>query len=619
MFSLGHRRDIGAGSFRPSALVAAAACACVIAVAFGTVASAAQTQPVCSSAIPSGCFIEANIGGSVQAQGFTPNSSVRFEVYASSGGALIAGPVTRDSDGTGFAAYTPPSSVAVGNHFEVTDVASGIVKKLDILPLTVDTVDTGTDTVAGTAPAGASVNVNLEHPSAGTVVVANSAGAWQADFHALGVDIVGTTSVGAWIFDDDGDKTVAAPANGCPATQHGVFWDCSVSGSLEIDSIQVIWATPNSDVRLQALDSSGDSIWGPVVKKTDADGNLQGELLGFDAGIDLVAGDRIEMTDLASSTTKTLTLIPLTMDSVDPDTDVITGTAPAGTVVRIGGDSGPGAVQPVTVTTDSSGNWRADYRALIGYDIKSTDAFYAWAFDSDGDVTSDVLGAPLDNCTPGPDTICGTAGPDSIRPTGGSTALGSSLIKRAGTLASSSRAAKRTRTVHAGPGDDILLAVAKAPLRQLRLDVGTGSIDRVVVKAGPKLPRRTKALPHVIVSGRSHEMIVVLPAHAGNLVVKVTGASGPDRVSTRNLGGHGKSRGGYTIAGKAGNDRLSGGDGADRLDGGSGNDKLNGGKGNDVLIGGPGHDVLNGGPGHDICYKGKGDRVKACEVVRQGK
>ena len=78
------------------------------------------------------------------------------------------------------------------------------------------------------------------------------------------------------------------------------------------------------------------------------------------------------------------------------------------------------------------------------------------------------------------------------------------------------------------------------------------------------------------VRGRTSSLIVVLPAHAGTLVVKVTGAKGPDRVRTRKMGGMGASTGGYLISGKSSADKITTGDGTDHLLGGPGNDVLNG-------------------------------------------
>lgn len=583
--------------------------------------ASAGPPPVCSAQSGRGCFIEVasptgawmgDVTG-VSAFSFTPNADVRFEIYDTAGGPLVAGPFSVRSDGMGRAAYFGFPAIKVGNNVVVTDLASGVVKQLEVLSLTVDTVDIDADKVAGTAPAGAMVSVNVTQPDGSVpnaTITATQSGTWTADFRAQNVNLTGSTSVGAWIFDSDGDKTLTSPRPGCPATRLGWFWDCSIHSSLERDGMQVNWATPNSDVRLQVFDAGGRSIWGPVEQKTDAQGDLGMQLLGFDSDIDLVSGDRMVMTDLATSTVKTLQLMPLSIDSVDPATDVVAGSAPAGTSLDVWAETSRalGPTSPITVQANGSGIWTVDFRATIGHDITDTDAVSAASFDADGDVTMDALGAPLGDCVPDEETVCGTAGPDTIRPTGSTT---SSQMTDAAT-------AVRTRAVYGGPGDDILLATVKKSLRRLKLDVGSGAVDRVVIRPGAK-GRAGGSIQHVVVRGRTSSLVVVLPAHAGRLVVKVTGANGSDRVSTRTMGGKGASPGGYLISGKAGADKVITGDGADRLLGGPGNDVLTGGRGKDVLKGGPGADTLKGGPGRDTCFKGRGDNVKSCEIVRRGK
>ncbi|MFD2365075.1 DUF4214 domain-containing protein [Pseudoduganella sp. GCM10020061] len=62
-----------------------------------------------------------------------------------------------------------------------------------------------------------------------------------------------------------------------------------------------------------------------------------------------------------------------------------------------------------------------------------------------------------------------------------------------------------------------------------------------------------------------------------------------------------------TLAGGAGDDKLTGLNGNDLLDGGLGDDGLDGGSGNDLLQGGLGHDQLDGGAGNDTLKGGDGD------------
>jgi Ca2+-binding RTX toxin-like protein len=69
------------------------------------------------------------------------------------------------------------------------------------------------------------------------------------------------------------------------------------------------------------------------------------------------------------------------------------------------------------------------------------------------------------------------------------------------------------------------------------------------------------------------------------------GGSGPDRL----FGGTGNDR----LEGMSGNDRLSGSSGKDRLNGGTGNDRITAGGGNDTLVDRRGTDRFSGGSGND--------------------
>jgi Ca2+-binding RTX toxin-like protein len=62
-----------------------------------------------------------------------------------------------------------------------------------------------------------------------------------------------------------------------------------------------------------------------------------------------------------------------------------------------------------------------------------------------------------------------------------------------------------------------------------------------------------------------------------------------------------------TIAGTAGNDKLTGTLSRDSIDGGAGNDTLNGAAGNDTMLGGAGNDVIDGGSDDDLINGGAGN------------
>lgn len=87
----------------------------------------------------------------------------------------------------------------------------------------------------------------------------------------------------------------------------------------------------------------------------------------------------------------------------------------------------------------------------------------------------------------------------------------------------------------------------------------------------------------------------------------VFGDAGNDRIAGQGgddtlMGGEGRD----SIDGGAGRDLLAGNQGDDRLSGGLGNDRLSGAGGDDILSGGAGADILTGGSGDDVLRGGAG-------------
>src|SRR5438067_4295337 len=142
-----------------------AAAALALAVAGGV--AAAQEPP---SPPPPGCpnpeprhachILASPDGDNVQAEGFTPRSSVTFEIYNTPGGRRVFGPVTKKTDANGNqeVCLSNPHSclegdygdlLTTGSEVKVTDVASGTVKTLVTTPLSVDAVDAAAVTVSG--------------------------------------------------------------------------------------------------------------------------------------------------------------------------------------------------------------------------------------------------------------------------------------------------------------------------------------------------------------------------------------------------------------------------------------------------------------------------------------
>jgi hypothetical protein len=585
------RDDLGLGAL-------GAHLAALLVLAFSASAAAQEPPPGCPPTPGLGaCQIHASATGSyILADRFTPNADVRFEVYDAPGGRVIYGPVTRRTDARGQRNAPGEPKLVPGNRVVVTDLATGTVKTLDVDPVTVTRVDLGADTASGTANPGVLVGVHVEsrwQPQAEASAVADAQGRWSVDFRAQGFDLVAGTNVTATVSDAEGDTTHASVGPGCTSGSWGA---CAILADPTNDWVGVDAMTPSADVRLEIYASKGGRrIYGPVTLHTKADGTVDFLEVAFTDNIDVAAGVYVVVRDLASRTTKALELTPLSIDRVDPATDVIEGTALTGTTVSIGG----AGFKPFDLQAGPGNAWRYDFHA-IGYDVTDVDAFRVSSSDEDGDFTAVHGGSPVPDCIPDATTVCGTAGPEALRTATATAAAAAGLLRS--DPWPSARAAVRRWKVSAGGSGDTVVATVDRTTRSLDVDTGRGRLDKVVVRA------RRRASGRVVVHGASRRLEVVLPAHAWRIAATVFGTQGSDRVSTRRFGGSGRSGGGYRLLGKGGADRLTGGDGADRLDGGSGND---------VLAGGPGRDALIGGPGRDTCRAGAGDVISSCEVVRR--
>jgi hypothetical protein len=499
----------------------------------------------------------------MNAWGFTPNSSVRFKVYESVGGALIYGPLTMQTDGTGFSQASNDIVIDIvpGNYVEVTDTSTSIVKAVEVSPLTIDAKDAAADTVSGTARPGDTVWVGLQGSPNGAVAVADEGGRWTASFTGgpdPGQDVTDQSGPGASVFDSDFDTTSTDPGL---RGQHFV-----IGVGLKHDSLLALGFTPHSDVVFEFYDSPGGQRLLHVTETTNGVGNRFVNF-GINPGPDVVPGNYLVVTDVATGKVRTLEVADMSIDGVDPATDVVEGRAAPGAQVNVTAATTP---RGVVLEADSVGNWTADF-SDAGYDITFEDWFRASVFDADGDITGDQLGSPIPGCQSDAETTCGSAGPDTIREDDGE--------------------------IISGLEDDTVLVTVDESTDEVTIDPGKGE-DGVVIEPERRNFRLLGAFsPHIVIRADPGRTIVVLPEHAGNLAVEVSGAGGDDSVTTRDFGVRGSSQGSYLI------------------NGGSGNDELTGGDGDDVLTGGRGTDVLRGGPGFDKCVVSGKDSTRSCELI----
>ncbi len=237
----------------------------------------------------------------------------------------------------------------------------------EVIPFTIDVIDEDTETITGTAPAGSEVLVkaddNWRYP------VADGTNTWIADFSQPGerpgeenpVDLRPGSQGGATMIDAAGSATTIA-------------WRISNS-IFNVDSQQnQLWGHEwLADAAVTV--TIGAESW---TLPTDGEGNF-GQ--GWDSGaFDLVPGMLVEVTD--GESTKSHRITDLAVTSVDPETDMISGTATAGSYVDVWiHDTGINYTVPVHESGIWSVNTTAEHDLVPGSNGNSGQC------DPDGDCT----------------------------------------------------------------------------------------------------------------------------------------------------------------------------------------------------------------------------------------
>jgi hypothetical protein len=260
----------------------------------------------------------------------------------------------------------------------VVTVSDGTTTKIHtVMGLFVDGIDVTADTVFGRADPGSSVEVWV-HGNGSLIVTADGSGNWIADFSGM-ADITYLSDGGSRQIDDDGDST-------------GVWWALpSFQVSLDDGWVQQ-WSRwmPGSTISLTIEDDSGvvyvDS------QTADTHGNFS-----FNMWQEyLVSGNLVNVSD--GTTTKTHTIIDVTVTSIDTEADQVHGSASPGARVLVSASMFD-EQSSRWVMADSGGNWMADFSVLADgqpiYDINNTTRLYVSEFDDDGDATQRRFGPPV--------------------------------------------------------------------------------------------------------------------------------------------------------------------------------------------------------------------------------
>ena len=280
-----------------------------------------------------------------------------------------------------------------GDIVTVTD--STHTESVVVTPVEVTSADAASDTVSGTAEIGTYVYTEIcdisdcyrRHE------LVDGGGNWTADFSVPGdepgedttYDLQPGDSGNTIQWDDDGDETlidwrVRNPLIGARANHDSLEgWDWPVGPTLTIEIDDPATGT-NPDY--STTTTAFVPPWDP---------NQTYFFLDLNGVYDLKPGDDVSVTD--GSTTKNHTVTELQVTSVDPGTDVVSGTAAPSTDVEVGVCDEFGCAQRFP-TADTNGDWSADFSTPGGlpgegdtWDIVPGTGGDSAQYDPDGDST----------------------------------------------------------------------------------------------------------------------------------------------------------------------------------------------------------------------------------------
>lgn len=308
---------------------------------------------------------------------FAPSTAVAYQIYESAEpGASLLSDGTAETDEGGFAIVDDSEhslDLVPGNYLVVFDDSR--LKGLVLEPIMVGVFDPDNETMAGTGPAGQDLWVAAgpqEYQTGMTVVADAVTGEWYADFKEIPFDI--TEEMRPWsyaqIFDDDGDISEADP----PPRPEIRAW----LGNQRIEGYQWLlgeWISlevydPLSGETFSGLSQvEGDQYWTHVDFSTE--------------GWDLQPDQEITMSGYGL--TKTHTILPVRINSVNPDLELVSGSSSEEAWVVLCVYDG-GCDPPAEIQADASGTWSMDYTDQL--DIYPGIGMDATEFDEDGDGTS---------------------------------------------------------------------------------------------------------------------------------------------------------------------------------------------------------------------------------------
>jgi len=266
-----------------------------------------------------------------------------------------------------------------GDYISMTDTVT--TKEHQVTNITVTGADPSTDTVYGTADAGTSVTV-LEYDGSNWLSpITDGLGDWVANYKGTS-DLIPGSSGFASQRDADSDQT-------------RVYWEIPnprISAQPVSDGITG-YEWPQGETVYVCVDDSGfaadptdpgqcDLYHSSAVVPPPANPGWP-TIVSFNLGgsHDLQGGDYIVMTD--GVTRKEHQVTELTVTGVDPDTDIVSGTAASFSDVEVSVNSP--TYEVLDVVAAGSGVWQADFSGLVDLDVGVSGQ--AAQYDGDDDET----------------------------------------------------------------------------------------------------------------------------------------------------------------------------------------------------------------------------------------
>ena len=348
-----------------------------LAAALGALVLLAGPRPPTAAQTTPPLRLEADLWAAWVSVPALPGQFVEAEIRRPNGSRLI-GVGSGDADGRAVldlfnveGGQGGPAAVQPGDTVRIAQ--SGRRPLEIIVPALSATVDAVADRLSGTAPAGANVSILAQLELTGpdgavlwrdvpTQAVAGPDGTWSADLRAEGVDLpAGRTRGRAWIETVDHDRFFAR------------FNDTRLDATLGAYEVRGL-ATPGHRVRGTIAHTDGSTTTLPE-RAVIGDGAFSLGAAGFGRFASpppdarpLRVGDRIELkvsgTDGGEVATLALVLPGIAV-SIDTSADLVRGTAPADTNVRVEATSLDGVQSVRVARTGADGAFAADFRGTV--------------------------------------------------------------------------------------------------------------------------------------------------------------------------------------------------------------------------------------------------------------